>query len=126
MIFGTPNSVKIPWLLRKVIISRGGSGYSAKVDGRDTTTTEDFYVLGLYISRHLIGQCKCSFCEPHSLETWAKLPPPGRFEIQVPPADNRWKWTSFSWRRGVWQYYFKVDVQLFPSRKPFFRAERWA
>ena len=110
----------------KLIQSGFGFGYKAVVDGIETTVCEDYIVLGrFHISRHLIEKCTCSFCQPRSLATWAKLPPPGRFEISVPPADNKWKWTAFTWRRGPWQYYFKIERQLFPSRAPWFHAERW-
>lgn len=122
----SPSAATVPWPLNKVIKPRGGCGYSEVVDGRNTTTCEEFEVFGQHISRHLIAKCTCSFCQPYSVKSCTKLPQPGRFEIHVPPADNRWKWTSITWRWGVWQYYVKVDRQLFPSRPPYFDPAKWA
>ena len=73
-----------------LIKNRGGFGYSEVVGGIQTTTCEDYDVLDFRVSRHLIEKCTCSYCQPYNPKSWKKLPPPGKFEISVPPADNKW------------------------------------
>jgi len=77
------------------------------------------------ITRHSVKRCTCSHCHPHALSDSRKLPRPGRFDIEVPPKDNKWKWTRFTWRWGTWQYYYTLRLQLFPSIWPFFKKEKW-
>lgn len=92
-------------------------------DGTFVVTSEPFL---WDIQRHSVEHCTCSWCHPHALSDWKKLPRPGRFGIEVPPKGNRWKWTHFTFRWGKWQYYYLLrDWQLFPSVEPFCKKERW-
>jgi len=105
------------------------SGISVKQpDGtfKDEIMSEDLVRPNTHysLSRHT-PFCTCSWCIPWSMSTYKPLPKPGKFGIEVPPWDNRWRWTHIHWRWGVDIYYVTLRFQIFPSIWPFYHAERW-
>jgi len=93
--------------------------------GHEITSKYIIWNRAMSLQKHSVEHCTCSFCHPWSLSSCRPLPLPGRFGVEVPPADNKWKWTRFTLRLGKWRYWLSLGAQLFPSRRPFFKAERW-